>query len=96
MLFELLFLDFLKLFNVDNDLFEWKDERVDDENTDDSDKKGFEDLRKLFRSSLITRLISGILVSKDRFKFDVKSNFSPNVSFLFVTKCKLELLLFGD
>ena len=53
MLFELLFLDFLKLFNVDNDLFEWKDERVDDENTDDSDKKGFEDLSKLFRSSLI-------------------------------------------
>jgi len=95
-LFELLFLDFFKLFNVDNDLFEKEDERVDDENSDDSHKKGFVDLRKLFRSSLITRLISGILVSKDRFKFESTPNFSPNVSFLFVTKCKLELLLFGD
>ena len=73
--------DLFKSVSVDVDLFEWADAIVDDENIDDDDLNGFDDFIKFFRSSLITRLISGILVSSSRFK--PESNFNVETDFMF-------------
>lgn len=73
--------DLFNSVSVDEDLFEWADAIVDDENIDDDDLNGFDDFIKFFRSSLITRLISGILASSNRFILESKFNFESDFMF---------------